>query len=285
VKFQAASLSIDDEDFKDNLYITYAAVVKSMINTHFANMEGSDLMKLSDDEREVLMKGGLEFPVGPDGKPTNQLEIQWDKARATFDFEVDPEQDKTKDDQMKLEGLTKVAELVATDPTLSQDLASVGKKLNKGELYAEIIKLTSDSDKIVTDIAPEDQQLGPDGQPIDPAQMAAQQAEEQAKQMQDLQGENEKLKERLQEEMQVPYKDAPEDVKRQKEERAGYVPSQMLSPVQEASVQKQQQIDQAGQQQEHAQNMDMVREATAPDPMAMAKLKTAKPEPRKKASA
>ena len=158
VKFQAASLSIDDEDFKDNLYITYAAVAKSMINVHFANMEGKDLMKLSDDEREILRKSGLEFPETEDGEVSNQVEIEWDAVRAQFDFEVDPEQDKAKDDADKLEGLMKVAELLASDPEMTNKLAVSKKKLNEGELFSEIISLTSDNDKIITDIAPEDEQ-------------------------------------------------------------------------------------------------------------------------------
>lgn len=185
VKFQAASLSIDDEDFKDNLYVTYAAVAKSMINTHFANMEGTDLMKLSDDEKDILMKAGLEFPEGEDGEVSNEVEIVWDTMRATFDFEVDPEQDKAKDDADKLEGLMKVAELTASDPNLEQELAMSNKKLNKGELFAEIISLTSDNDKIVTDIGPEEQQEQQQQMMQDPnadpsAQMAQDQQAQQA---------------------------------------------------------------------------------------------------------
>ena len=158
VKLAAANLSIDDEDFKDNLYVTYEAVAKSMINTHFANMEGTDLMKLSDDEREILLKGGMEFPTDEMGEMSNQLEIVWDETRATFSFDVEPEQDKAADDADKLQGLMKIAELVAADPMLDQTLAMAGKKFNKGELYAEIIALTSDNDKIITDISPEDEQ-------------------------------------------------------------------------------------------------------------------------------
>lgn len=158
VKFQAAALSIDDEDFKDNLYVTYEAVAKSMINTQFANMEGTDLMKLTDDERDILVKAGLQFPQDENGEMSNSVEIVWDTARAEFDFEVDPERDKAKDDQVKLEGLMKVAELTAADPALAQDLQTAGKKFNKGELMAEIIQLTSDNDKIITDISPEDEQ-------------------------------------------------------------------------------------------------------------------------------
>lgn len=186
VKFQAASLSIDDEDFKDNLYVTYAAVAKSMINTHFANMEGTDLMKLNDDEKDILMKAGLEFPEGEDGEVSNEVEIVWDTMRATFDFEVDPEQDKAKDDADKLEGLMKVAELTASDPNLEQELAMSNKKLNKGELFAEIISLTSDNDKIVTDIGPEEQQEQQQRMMQDPnADPSAQTAQDQQAQQAD----------------------------------------------------------------------------------------------------
>jgi len=180
VKFQQASLSIDDEDFKDNLDMTYEAVVKSMINTHFANMQGTDLMKLSDEERDILTQSGVEFPVNEEGNATNELEIVWDKARGQFDFEIDATQDKTTDDAKRLEGLLKVAEFRATDPMFDQKLSMSGMKINDGEMYKEIIALTTDNDKILEEITPEDQeaqeaeqaaQMGIDpatGQPIEP---------------------------------------------------------------------------------------------------------------------
>lgn len=242
VKLAAANLSIDDEDFKDNLYITFAAVAKSMINTEFANMEGTDLMKLSDDEREILMKGGLEFPQNENGEMSNQAEIQWDTVRATFDFKVDPEVDKVKDDADKLEALRAVAELIAADPNLEQDLASAGKKLNKGELYADMIALSTDNDKIITDISPEDQaaqdqQQAPAGDPnATPPPVPKTPSES------------------------LNYKDAPEDIKRQIEAQAGLTPSQMTSPGQ-------QQLDQSAQAQGHTQGMDLVN-AASPAPGA-----------------
>lgn len=149
VKFQEANLSIDDDDFKDNLYVTYEAVAKNLINLTFANMQGTDLMKLSDDEVKRLQSAGLEFPVDEDGNPSNELEIIWDNTRATFDFEIDAEDDKTKDEQKRLEGLLKVLELTAMDPTAEQVLIQSGYNFNKGELLGTIIKLTTDNDKII----------------------------------------------------------------------------------------------------------------------------------------
>jgi len=271
VKMQAASLSIDDEDFKDNLYVTYEAVAKSMINVHFANMEGTDLMKLSDDEREILQKGGLEFPQSQDGEVSNQLEIKWDTVRAMFDFEIDPEVDKAKDDADKLEGLTRVAELSASDPTFAQDLQAVGKKFNKGELYADMVKLTTDNDKIITDIGPEDKagQVDQNGQPMQPSidpttgQPMQQGQPPVGGQPQQPVTQGPKLPSES-----LNYKDAPEDIKRQIEAQAGMSPSQMTSPVQAAVDQKQQQLDQSAQQQGHSQALDMVNAAQPPQTTA-----------------
>lgn len=158
VKFQQQNLSIDDEDFKDNVDMTYEAVAKSMINTHFANMQGTDLMRLNDEEMQLLAKAGLEIPMDEvTGEPlTNELEILWDEARATFDFEMDAESDQAKDESERLDALMKVVELRTADPTLEQSLQLAGKKLNIGELFSEIIALTTKNDKIIEDISPED---------------------------------------------------------------------------------------------------------------------------------
>jgi hypothetical protein len=162
VKMAAANLSIDDEDFKDNFFMTYSVVIKSMINYQFANMEGSDFMKVNDEERQLLLKGGLDFPTDDGGEMSNQVEIQWDTVRAMFDFEVDGEQDKAKDDADKLEGLSKVAELIS-NPNMAplmqsgQPIVLGNKSINPGELLAEMIALSTDNDKIITDVTPEEQ--------------------------------------------------------------------------------------------------------------------------------
>jgi hypothetical protein len=161
VKAAQESLSIDDEDFKDNFYLTLDALIRSMINIHFANMQGTDLLKLDDEERDRLMKAGLQFPLDENNQPTNQLEVIWDNARATFECEIDPSDDKTQDDKQKLDGLTSVAEML-TNPQNMQLIASpqpiiIGsKKLDPGELFSEIISLATDNDKILQDIQPEE---------------------------------------------------------------------------------------------------------------------------------
>lgn len=183
VKFQQANLSIDDEDFKDNLFITYEAVAKSMINTHFANKQGSDIVRLNDAERERIFKSAPElFPqfteqvdpqTGEVIPPTSELEVIWDNARAQFDFTVDAEPDKMADDKEKLDGLLKAYELINADPNAEAYIQQSGKKLNRGELLSDIIGLLSDNDKIITDISPDEQAALDQEQQMQMAQMEA----------------------------------------------------------------------------------------------------------------
>lgn len=202
VKMQAANLSIDDEDFKANLYETFNAVAKSMINTHFANMQGADAIKVTDEERELLMKAGLNFTPGQDGELSNEVVIEWEKARGTFDFEVDMDGDKTKDEQQQIEGLSTIAEFLS-NPTIQgliqqaqQGIPLIigNKKIDVGELIGTLVSLSTDNDKIVTEVSPEelDQQAAMQeqammaqqgqvdpaiGQPLDQGAMAPQAVE------------------------------------------------------------------------------------------------------------
>lgn len=156
VKMQAQNLSIDDEDFTENVDECWAAVAKSMINIEFANMQGEDEMRLTDEEREILARGGIQFPQDEEGSPTNLLDIAWDECRATFDFEVDPDADKTADEEKALDGKLKAYEMIQSDPTIDQALMMEGKKLNRGELIGDIMSQLTDNDKIIVDISPED---------------------------------------------------------------------------------------------------------------------------------
>lgn len=163
LKMAAASLSIDDEDFSENVDEAYEAVAASMINTEFANMQGSDILKLSEDERDILEKAGIPFELDEEGNKSLELEILWDEARAEFEFEMDADADKVTDDATKLEGLTNVANFLK-DPATQQFIAGGqeiilgSKKLNPGELIGEIINLTTENDKILVDATPEDLQ-------------------------------------------------------------------------------------------------------------------------------
>ncbi len=160
LKMADASLSIDDEDFSENVEETWAVVAKSMINTHFANMQGSDLVKLSDEEREIITNAGLPWPVDEATGELigNELDVLWDEVRATFDFEIDADADKTQDEEAALEGKLRAYEMINADPNIDAYLQMSGKRLDRGELLSDIFSQLTDNDKIIQDISPEEQQ-------------------------------------------------------------------------------------------------------------------------------
>lgn len=166
VNFQQSSLSIDDEDFKDNLFVTYEAVAKSMLNTHFANMEGSDILKLSDEEKQKLYKIDPEqfapFMAQPDpetGKTpdtTNQLEVIWDEVRSKFDFEIDPTSAITATDADQAAGIQEVLKTITMQ--VAYYMGQDGWKFNLGEAYRSLLtKMNLENiDQILTKMTDEE---------------------------------------------------------------------------------------------------------------------------------
>lgn len=166
VKFQANNLSIDDEDYKDNLFITYEAVARSMINIHFANMEGKDIMRLSDDEKANLYKVDpvqfAPFMTQPDPQTgeippsTNQLEVIWDTVRSKFNFEIDPSTAIDSNDQDQAAAISDVLKSISLPVSyyLSQD----GWKFDMGEAYHSLLtKLNVENiDQILTKMTDEE---------------------------------------------------------------------------------------------------------------------------------
>lgn len=168
VKFQAAQLSIDDEDFKDNLYQTYEAVAENLINITFANMQGNDIMRLSDDEMRILASAGLEVPTDENGEIlTNELDILWDEVRSTFTFEMDADEDKNKANEEKITSMTQALELRASDPNFDAAMQMSGYKFNIGEAYATLMKMITRNDKIVEEISAEEKAMMDEGMQAD----------------------------------------------------------------------------------------------------------------------
>lgn len=301
VQFQRADLSIDDQDFKDNLYVTYAAVAKSMINTYFANMEGSDLIKLSDDERQLLMKAGLQFPTNESGEMSNQLEIQWESVRAKFDFEVDPTSDTVTTDQEQAQILTEALKTIT--PQVNYYMSQDGWKFNLGQAYYELFsKMSIDNLQDIISKMTDEEQAEAQKAPfpiIDPPQIRLTgQIPTQAMPAALTQGGVNVDPQMLQASDQVDLGDVLKDPsttineKAQIKAIAGIQPDPTAAPPTEQATAdpnaelalrnkeldiKQQEANQKGaqvalsaQKQSHDQKMEFIKEATAPDPMKMA---------------
>lgn len=176
VKLQQERTSAHDNYLAERVNEWFERQAKNLINLDFANMQGQDVMKLLDDERERMESAGIEMP-------TNELTVIWDNVRASFDFEVERDESPEEQNEAEKQSLTEAISIIQQSPTIDQDLAADGERINRGELWKGVLtrlKLPN-TEKILVKITPEEQQamqeqeamaaqagVGPDGQPPDP---------------------------------------------------------------------------------------------------------------------
>lgn len=147
---------------------SYTRLVKGMVNLDMNNMQGSEVIRLLDDEIERMRKAGLDIP------DTGELEVIWDNTRATFDFELDTDEDDDARNAADKESLTEIMAITAQDPNIDAELAQAGFRLNRGELYKSILTKNKlkNIDKILEQVDPEEMAaMGgvPGEAPVDPA--------------------------------------------------------------------------------------------------------------------
>lgn len=236
VKNQAARLGVSDNYMLKQFEGWFEELSETAINLYFAERSGSQELKLDDDTAGKLEK----VAPGTIHPETNIIRIDYDTETPKLKFEVDATTSSAKDDVAERDRLVELLDLAMKYPALSQVFGDNGIK----ELANRIVIKTGveDPEKIVGS-----DELDEQGNPVPkPDAIMAQQHQEE---MQKMQQQVQELQQKLAEEQQVPYKDAPEDIKRQKEERAGYIPSQSVTT-------DQQKVDIAAEQAQ-VQAMDM----------------------------
>ena len=119
---------------------TFSRVFKSMLNIHFANMQGSQLLKLEEVDAVKMMRAGLipEDPMTPNTPATQHVQVEWDQLRGKFDFEIDPDSSRVKDNKEQVQHLQEILGLVQQNPYMLQYIRSTGYTLNIGEVYGQI---------------------------------------------------------------------------------------------------------------------------------------------------
>ena len=142
---QAIETQNDKENSHDNFLLsqavqTYGKVFKSMLNILFANMQGTDIVRLEADDAMRLTRSGMipPDPSNPNLPSSNEVEIDWEKMRGKFDFTINPESSKVKDNAGQVTKLTDILQFVQENPYMLQYIRSTGYSLNLGEVYGQI---------------------------------------------------------------------------------------------------------------------------------------------------
>jgi hypothetical protein len=142
---QAIESQNDKENSHDNYLLSQAVgcfsrVFKSMLNIQFANMQGTDVVRLEADDAMRLTRSGMlpADPGNPNMPATNEVEVDWDRMRGKFDFEINPESSKVKDNAGQVTKLSDILSYVQENPYMLQYIRSTGYSLNLGEVYSQI---------------------------------------------------------------------------------------------------------------------------------------------------
>lgn len=148
----------DDNFMLQRVGEAYSRAIKSMVNIHMNNMEGTELLKLEGDQIELLATTEL-VPTDENGEPmTEQIEVVWDHVRGSFDFTVDFQSSlKTND----MEQAANIQQAIAqVTPQVSYYMGQDGYKFNLGAAYHSLLSTMrlENIDKIITKMTPEEKQ-------------------------------------------------------------------------------------------------------------------------------
>jgi hypothetical protein len=137
---RAQTLSEYDNYLRGQFYNAFNRVTKSMLNIHFANMQGEDMLRLEADDALKLTRAGLipADPNNPNMPSSNEVMIDWDHLRGKFDFEIDPDSVIVKENQEQVQQLSEIIDLYLQNPYLAMAIQSTGYTLNIGELYRQL---------------------------------------------------------------------------------------------------------------------------------------------------
>jgi hypothetical protein len=167
-------MNADDSFIQQRLGEAYERVIKSMVNIHMNNMEGTELLKVEGDDIELLATTDL-VPTDPEtGEPqADQIEVVWDNVRGTFEFQVDPKSGMQNNDREQAADLQEAIKEISLP--VSYYMAQNGYKFNIGEAYHTLFtKLGVENiDKVITKMTPQEKQDAQDAPfpIIDPPQL------------------------------------------------------------------------------------------------------------------
>lgn len=181
VKMQQERTNSQDNYLRNKADTASAKMAEKMMNVHMAQMEGADILDVADDDIERLVKAGYldDNPTTPEPS-ANELPILYEDIKAKFKFEYDARPEADEDEKNRWLELIDIA---TSNPNIIPAMEQSGWRFNLGEAFKKVVNAsgTADSEKVLTQISPEEMmqaqqqpQVGPNGIPLDPAMQGTQ---------------------------------------------------------------------------------------------------------------
>lgn len=169
VKMQQDRTNSQDNYLRNKADTASAKMAEKMMNVHMAMSNGADILDAAEDDIERLLKAGYldDNPNTPEPSP-GDLPILYDEIKSTFKFEYDARPEADEDEKNRMLELIDIA---TSNPNIIPAMEQSGYKFNLGEAFMKVINAsgTTNADKILTKLEPEDQQAMTDpatGEPM-----------------------------------------------------------------------------------------------------------------------
>lgn len=205
VEASKANISIDDNYVRKQFETWFERWSETAINLYFAERSGVEELQLDDDTaselRELAKEGKFDISFLSED---NKIRIDYDTATEQLKFEVDSSTSKMQDEVQELQSLEGLKDLLDKSPTMQQ-IVPPQKQI---ELWNAIVDNSGTENR--NKLKLNDKEIA------EVMQRLSQPKEDDIKDI-----------------ITMSYKDAPEDIKRQVEQKYGFQPSQRISPVQQ----------------------------------------------------
>lgn len=165
VKENVRSNSVDGSFLVNRHEQAYERLVTTMVNIHMANMQNSELLKITQDEATILDRAGMVLDKDQDGVITSEeVLIEYDKTRGKFKFEVDANSSKEQSDAADADELASMTETITALAQMPPKIQFGQYEFDTGE-FANVIfrkKGLPEIDKFLKKMNPEEMQSQPD---------------------------------------------------------------------------------------------------------------------------
>jgi hypothetical protein len=224
VQAQQAQTNSQDNYLRNKADSASAKMATKMMNVHMAQMQGADILTVAEDDATRLLDAGY-FDDNPQTEEPkmNEIPIQYDDLKDTFNFEYDPRPESDEDEKNRW---LELIDIISSNPNLLPALQAEGWNFDLGEALKHVITSSGigDLDKVLVKVSSDQgtqstqaaTQVDAAGQPA-PTQTPPTPATPASTS--------------LPVKASVNYKDAPDDIKRQMEAADGFTPSQQVAPA------------------------------------------------------
>lgn len=160
VKENVRSNNVDGNFLTNRHEQAYSRLASTMLNIDFANMEGTELIKIVEEEAIRLDKAGMEMDRDGDGNITSEeVMVEFDKMRAKYQFEVDANSSKEQSDQQDAEELAGNVQVIQSLSQLPPEIQWGDYTFKTGEYANTLLRKQGlpDIDKFLIKSSPEQQ--------------------------------------------------------------------------------------------------------------------------------